>query len=117
MSQLNFHNLILQKAIDAYKIWHIYFQSLPKFSRYSLGNRIDLAFLEFIESIYAGIYASKADQPSAVRTMSGRLDGVKLLLRIAWEVRALDNKKYSALSIPLVEIGKIIGGWQRQSPK
>ncbi len=117
MSQLNFHNLILQKSIDAYKIWHIYFQSLPKFSRYSLGNHVDIAFLEFIESIYAGIYSAKINQQSAIQTISGRLDGIRLLLRIAWEVRALDNKKYSALSIPLAEIGKIIGGWQKQSQK
>lgn len=35
-------------------------------------------------------------------------------MQIAWEVKILDNKKYTALSIPLAEIGKIIGGWKKQ---
>lgn len=33
---------------------------------------------------------------------------------IIWEIKALDNKKYTALSIPLDEIGKMLNGWNGQ---
>lgn len=46
--------------------------------------------------------------------MSNKLDLLKLFLQIGWEVKLLDNKKYSAVSIPLTEIGKIIGEWKKQ---
>jgi len=34
-----------------------------------------------------------------------------------WETKSLDNKKYIALSLPLDEIGKMLGGWNGQLTK
>ena len=42
-----------------------------------------------------------------------KLDGLKFLLRIAWEIKVLDSVKYAALSEPLFEIGKMLGGWKK----
>jgi len=42
-----------------------------------------------------------------------QFDLLKFFLRVAWEVKAIDNKKYLLISEPLVEIGKMLGGWQR----
>lgn len=39
------------------------------------------------------------------------MDSLKFFLKLLWEIKALDNKKYTTLSIPLAEIGKMIGGW------
>lgn len=35
----------------------------------------------------------------------------KFFLQIAWEIKALDNKKYIMLSECLNEIGRMLGGW------
>lgn len=35
-------------------------------------------------------------------------------LQIAWEIKALDNKKYIALSEHLNEVGRMLGGWNKQ---
>jgi len=45
---------------------------------------------------------------------SAKLDSLKFFLQIAWEIKALDNKKYIALSENLSEIGRMLGGWQKQ---
>lgn len=45
---------------------------------------------------------------------STKLDVLKFFLQLSWEIKALDNKKYSVLSQKLNEIGKMLGGWQRQ---
>lgn len=42
------------------------------------------------------------------------MDLLKFFLQIAWELKALDNKKYLALSAPLIEVGKMLGGWRKQ---
>jgi len=39
---------------------------------------------------------------------------IKLLLQLAWEIKALDNKKYAVLAEKFAEIGKMLGGWKRQ---
>jgi hypothetical protein len=36
---------------------------------------------------------------------------LKFFLQVAWEIKALDNKKYIRLSEKLDEIGKMLGGW------
>jgi hypothetical protein len=36
---------------------------------------------------------------------------------ILWETKSLDNKKYIALSGPLDEIGRMLGGWNGQLTK
>jgi predicted membrane chloride channel (bestrophin family) len=45
---------------------------------------------------------------------SNNLDLLKFFLQIAWEIKALDNKKYIALSEKLNEMGKMLGGWRKQ---
>jgi len=42
-----------------------------------------------------------------------RLDILKLLLRVSWETKALDNRHYLVISEPVDEIGRMLGGWQR----
>ncbi|KKS35386.1 MAG: hypothetical protein UU95_C0001G0001, partial [Parcubacteria group bacterium GW2011_GWC2_42_12] len=32
----------------------------------------------------------------------------------AWELKAIDNKKFAELAALLVEIGRMLGGWQKQ---
>lgn len=43
-----------------------------------------------------------------------KVDLVKLLLQLCWEIKALDNNKYGHLSEKLSEIGKMLGGWKKQ---
>jgi len=42
------------------------------------------------------------------------LDILQFFLKIAWEMKLLENNKYLAISSPLVEAGKMLGGWKRQ---
>lgn len=105
---------ILQKTIDAYKLWHSWLEHIPKLSRYTLGVKIDTLFLEIAEEIFSAAYASDKGKAKIITKAGNVLDRLKLLLKIGWEVKVLDEKKYAAISIPLNEIGKMIGGWKKQ---
>ena len=41
------------------------------------------------------------------------LDLLKILIRLAKDIQALDNKKYIQLEQSLLEIGRMLGGWKR----
>ncbi len=41
------------------------------------------------------------------------LDLLKILIRLAKDVQALDNKKYIHLEQNLLEIGRMLGGWKK----
>jgi len=105
---------VLNKIKDAYLLWHSYYQDLPKLHRYSLGLRVDASFIEIIESIAAASFLSKNDKLPYVRLAIRKLDALKILLMVLWEIKSLSDRKYIALSIKLDEIGRNLGGWNGQ---
>lgn len=105
---------IIHKLIEAYKLWQEYLPHFPKTSRYTLGAKIDDFFIKTTECAYRTCYLSGEQKLSQAKDASLNLDMLKFFLRVAWEIKALDNKKYATLSERLDEIGKMLGGWIRQ---
>ncbi|OGY45487.1 MAG: hypothetical protein A2744_02250 [Candidatus Buchananbacteria bacterium RIFCSPHIGHO2_01_FULL_44_11] len=108
---------MLQKIKSAYLLWYGYYQTLPKTQRYSLGQRIDTLFIEIIEAVATASFLVRQEKIPYVRRAIQKLDTLKILLMVLWETKTLDNKKYIALSAPLDEIGKMLGGWNGQLVK
>ena len=104
---------IVHKLIEAYKLWQEYLPHFPKTSRYSLGSKIDSAFIETIELIFTSCSLKGENKLTYLLKSSAKLDLLKFFLRISWEIKALDNKKYVVLSERFDEIGKMLGGWIR----
>ena len=44
---------------------------------------------------------------------NGKLDLLKLLIRLCFEIRSIDQKAYITLEEQLQEVGKMLGGWLR----
>lgn len=122
MSQLNFHSHnappsgvlpVLQKFVAAYKLWQAYLPHFPKTSRYTLGEKTDSLFVEIIKSIVTASYLSKQEKLPYLKEGLVKLDVLKFFLQVAWEIKALDNKKYITFSEQLNEIGRMLGGWRK----
>ena len=111
----NFGNLpILNKTSDAYKLWQTYVRNFPKDLRYTLGGKIDLLFIDIIESLFAASYLIREQKLPHLQRATLKLDLLKFFLQLSWECKALDSKKFSAISELTVEVGKMLGGWQKQ---
>ncbi|HBH17149.1 MAG TPA: hypothetical protein DDW92_02720 [Candidatus Veblenbacteria bacterium] len=108
---------LLQKLKTVYLLWFGYYQTLPKTTRYSLGQRIDTLFIETIEAISTASFMTRQEKMPYIRLAIRKLDTAKILLIVLWETKALPTKQYAALSAPLDEIGKMLGGWQGQLAK
>lgn len=104
---------IIDRLIGTYKLWHEIVQHLPKTSRFTLGAKIDSTFVEVIELIFTAGNLPKDKKLPYVQKAVSRFDLLKFFLQIAWLIKSLDNKKYLAISEPLNEIGKMLGGWHR----
>lgn len=99
---------------DAYLIWHVNLSNFPRITRYTLGSKIDRLFLDTIDCLLTAGYASRDRKLIIVSQASGKLDTLKFFLKIAWQSKALANTKYTQLSAPVAEIGKMLGGWRKQ---
>lgn len=128
MPQLNFHPynapparthtrnlLVVEKCVRAYALWHEFVRHLPKDSRYTLGKRIDEKFIELMEVLFRA--STSRDKDKLLEEADVVLNILKFLLRISWEIKAIDNKKYILLSERLDEIGKMLGGWRKYFSK
>lgn len=105
---------ILEKIILSYKLWHNTLPKIPRITRYSLGEKITDLFIEVSELILTASYSSRDQKALVIQRASMKLDTLKFFLQIGWELKAFDNKKFAELSGPLSEVGKMLGGWQKQ---
>lgn len=132
MTELNFNSLrktpphekpvmhslpVLEKIKNTYLLWYRYYQILPKSHRNSLGRRVDNLFVEMMEAVASAAFLVRDKKQPFVQLAIRKVDTLKLFLMILWETKSLDTKKYIALSTPLDEIGKMLGGWNGQLTK
>lgn len=106
---------VIQKLVQTYKLWYECIPHFPKTSRYTIGGKIDALFLEIAEATFTASFLRKEEKLPFIRKAIIKLDVLKFMLQLAWEIKSLDNKKYIALSEPLAEVGRMLGGWYKQT--
>jgi len=104
---------IIHGFIELYKIWQKIFPHFPTTSRHTLGYRIDNLLVEIAELLFLAQFATGNIKLSLVGKTSQKLDTTKFLLRLAWEIESMEEKKYIILSEYLQNIGKQLGGWMK----
>lgn len=102
---------VIRALIDAYKIWQGFLLDFPKTSRYTLGAKIDALFIDCISEIFSAASVTPNERLTHVRSAAATIDSLKFLLQASWEIRALDTKKYIAVSERLDSVGNMLGGW------
>ncbi len=104
---------VVEHAVAVYKLWYDYRDHLPQKSRYTLGDKIDSLFIQILELLFTATYQSKVEKLPTIVAALKKTDVLKFLLRIAWEIGALQNKKYAQISECMQELGRMIGGWKK----
>lgn len=128
MTQLDFHKdnsfkpppigsvslPILQHVLASYKMWHEFLPHVTKSAKRTLGEKIDQLFLEAIEFIFIAGHQPKTSKAAYLQKAVIKLDLLKLFLRIIWEIKGMDNKKYITLSESVYGVGRMLGAWYKQ---
>ncbi len=105
---------IIQKLIELYKVWQQYLPHFPATSRHTLGARIDILLVQIGEVFFSASFQSEKQKLVTLEKASRNLDSVKFLLRLAWEIKSFDTKRFIVISGYTDEIGKMLGGWLKQ---
>jgi four helix bundle protein len=114
----NLHQLenevpIIQQTLDLYKELYENIKKFPKKDQYLIGKRCEDALLSFLEYALFASSAPKEQKARLLNIAAGKFDVLKVLLRLARELKILDTKKYIFLEVKIREIGKMLGGWIR----
>jgi four helix bundle protein len=106
---------IFQKLYDFYQLLYQYIKLFPKQDRYSLGVKLEHTALEILEYIFFASNLRDKEKVEALQKADVQLDLLKVFIRLAKDVKALDIKKYLELEKQLQEIGKMLGGWLKSA--
>lgn len=88
---------------------------MPRKDKYTLGQKCEIAILEVLESIIMASNLPKQEKLPVLKQASMKLDLVRVFLKLARDVKALENKKYQLLESQTEEIGRMLGGWIKTS--
>ena len=110
----------LDKVTDAsiiHKTYRLYVaaygmtQDLPKKDRYTLGQKIENNLLEILELLFLANSKRDAGKLPTLYEVDTKLQMMKMLIRLAYDVKAISQPRYLSLQKDLQEIGKMLGGW------
>lgn len=102
---------ILKKSYNLYKYFHTHRYHIPKQDRYIIWQRCENLLLDLLQNIMLASYKSKADKITILYNASNQLNFIRLLVRLAKDIKSLDNKKYILIQNEIDEIGRMLGGW------
>lgn len=106
---------LLQRLYDFYKIYFGMVDHFPKKSRLVLTPKIEQVILELLQSISQASFSQSEEKIKTLQEASSKVDFLKILFRLCYELKIIDQKKYFLLEQNLVEIGRMIGGWLKTS--
>lgn len=107
----DFDTPIFKKTYDTYKTLYGYRLDVPRLDRYTVWEKCEKLLLEVLEDILRAGQTPKSVKLPILEHASVQLNLLRVFLRLAKDVKALDMKKYIIIEAHLDEIGRMLGGW------
>lgn len=101
----------MKKLYELYQLTHIAILRFPKHEKYSLGEKLECLILESIELIIFGNAQAKNFKDGFILKANAKVEILKILYRLAFSIKAIENKNYLKTEEYLQEIGRMLGGW------
>jgi hypothetical protein len=87
-------------------------EKFPHKALFTFANRIDNLALDLIEDLVEARYAG--EKRAILRRANLRLEKLRVLLRLSHQLCYLPHTRYAHAMRTINEIGKMLGGWQKQ---
>ena len=86
-------------------------ERFPRAQKFLLGDRIQATALDVLEALIEATY-TRERRGHLARANLG-LEKLRVLLRLAAELRCLDLRRYEYAARAIDAIGRLVGGWQK----
>jgi len=85
--------------------------SLPKFERYTLGEKMENTILEAMEMTIVASYASKLEKERLLSQTNSKIELLKILYRLALNCQMIHGPKYLEMERHIQDAGRQAMGW------
>jgi four helix bundle protein len=90
-------------------------ERFPKSQRFVITQRLQDATLDFQESIFDANAHNGTERLKHLQTADAQLNKLRLYLRLSHQWNWLSRGQYEHVSRMVVNIGKLLGGWIKQT--
>ena len=102
---------IILKTYELYRALHELERTIPKMERFTVWQRAEVVCLDILQGLLSIGYLAPEHRAEALMGFAPSIDMLRVFLRLAFDVKAINQKKYIAIQEPLDEIGRMLGGW------
>ena len=114
--QLAHQTPLFQAVYRLYVAWHIRCETIPKKDRFTIGQKTESLLLEVLTLVVTAYHTKEPFLKKEVLSKANTsLECAKITIRLAKDVKALEQRWYVDYEGRLQEIGKMMGGWMRQT--
>jgi hypothetical protein len=86
-------------------------EKFPRAQKFLLGDRIQGAALDVLEALVSATFTRA--RVGHLATANLGLEKLRVLLRLANDLRYLDNKRYEHAARLIDAVGRLVGGWRK----
>lgn len=86
-------------------------EKFPRSQKFLLGDRIQSTAVDILEALIDATYTKARSEKLASANLG--IEKLRVLFRLATELRHLDLRRYEHAARSLDEIGRLIGGWRK----
>jgi hypothetical protein len=86
-------------------------ERFPRSQKFLLGDRLQATALDVLEALIEATYTR--DRRGHLARANLGLEKLRVLCRLATELRHLDPRRYENAARSIDEIGRLVGGWQK----
>lgn len=86
-------------------------EQFPRGQKFLLGDRMQTAALLTMEALVEATYSRRPD--AILNRANLELEKLRVLCRLAHDLRLLDHRRYEFAARALDETGRLVGGWRK----
>lgn len=90
-------------------------QKFPRDQKFLLGDRMQTTALDVLERLIEATYRRERQGTLAAANLG--LQKLRILCRLAHELRHLDHRRYEHASREINTVGRLVGGWSKSERK
>lgn len=90
-------------------------EQFPRLYRHSVTQRLMNAALDCQEAVFTAHSTRDVRRREALQNADASLNRLRLYLRLAHQWHWLNDGQYAHVSAQVAEIGKLLGGWIKQT--
>lgn len=102
---------MVQKLEIFYHTIYVLALKLSKRDRFGIHSKIENLCLECLQMGLEATFETKAEKLPTLKNLRIKIEVLKRLLRIEYELKIIDNRNYWRLEGQLQEISKMANGW------